>query len=43
MMETICPPGYHYNGFVTTNALEHLAGTKESKEQKSDQQPRQGA
>ena len=21
IMETMCPPGYHHNGFVTTHAL----------------------
>ena len=24
IMKTICPPGYHYNGFVTTHALGHM-------------------
>ena len=23
-MKTICPPGYHHNGFVATHALEHV-------------------
>ena len=23
-MKTMCPPGYHYNGFVTTLALGHM-------------------
>ena len=23
-MKTICPPGYHYNDFVTTHALGHI-------------------
>ena len=23
-METMCPPGYHHNGFVATHALGHL-------------------
>ena len=22
-MKTMCPPGYHYNGFVATHALWH--------------------
>ena len=24
-MTTVCPLGYHHNGFVTTHALEHMA------------------
>ena len=24
IMKTMCPPGYHQNGFVATNALEHM-------------------
>ena len=24
IMKTMCPPGYHQNGFVTTYALEHM-------------------
>ena len=23
-MKTMCPPGYHHNGFVTTHALGHM-------------------
>ena len=23
-MKTICPPSYHYNGFVATHALGHM-------------------
>ena len=23
-METMCPPGYHHNGFVATHALGHM-------------------
>ena len=23
-MKTMCPPGYHYNGFVATHALGHM-------------------
>ena len=23
-MKTMCPPGYHDNGFVTTHALRHM-------------------
>ena len=24
IMNTMCPPGYHHNGFVATHALEHM-------------------
>ena len=24
IMKTICPPGYHHNGFVATHALRYL-------------------
>ena len=24
IMKTMCPPGYHHNGFMTTHALEHV-------------------
>ena len=24
IMKTICPPGYHHNGFVATHALGHI-------------------
>ena len=24
MMKTMCPPGYHHNGFVATHALGHM-------------------
>ena len=24
IMETMCPPGYHHNGFVATHALGHM-------------------
>ena len=24
VMKTICPPGYHHNGFVATHALAHV-------------------
>ena len=24
IMKTICPPGYHHNGFVATHALAHV-------------------
>ena len=24
IMKTICPPGYHHNGFVATHALGHM-------------------
>ena len=23
-MKTMCPPGYHHNGFMATHALEHM-------------------
>ena len=23
-MKTMCPPGYHHNGFVATHALTHM-------------------
>ena len=23
-MKTMCPPGYHHNGFVATHALGHI-------------------
>ena len=23
-MKTMCPPGYHHNGFVATHALAHI-------------------
>ena len=23
IMKTMCPPGYHHNGFVAAHALEH--------------------
>ena len=23
-MKTMCPPGYHHNGFLATHALEHM-------------------
>ena len=23
-MKTMCPPGYHHNGFMTTHALGHM-------------------
>ena len=23
-MKTMCPPGYHHNGFLTTHALGHM-------------------
>ena len=23
-MKTMCPPGYHHNGFVATDALGHM-------------------
>ena len=23
-MKTMCPPGYHHNGFVAAHALEHM-------------------
>ena len=43
-MKTMCPPGYHRNGFVATHALGHMmfhiAGTNEPK---SAQQAKQGA
>ena len=25
-MKTMCPPGYHHNGFVATHALGHIMG-----------------
>ena len=33
-MKTMCPPGYHHNGFVTTHALgqvpqSHCGGNRE--------------
>ena len=43
IMKTICPPGYHHNGFVATWAHDvrlHIAGTNEPK---SAQQAKQGA
>ena len=24
IMKTMCPPGYHHNGFVATHVLEHM-------------------
>ena len=24
IIKTMCPPGYHHNGFVTTHALGHM-------------------
>ena len=24
IMKTMCPPGYHHNGFMATHALEHM-------------------
>ena len=24
IMKTVCPPGYHHNGFVATHALGHM-------------------
>ena len=24
-MKTMCPPGYHHNGFVATHALGHMS------------------
>ena len=24
IMKTVCPPGYHHNGFVATHALKHM-------------------
>ena len=45
-MKTMCPPGYHHNGFVATHALGHMmygytliAGTNEPE---SAQQAKQG-
>ena len=29
-MKTMCPPGYHHNGFVATHALGHMT-SKSSK------------
>ena len=26
-MKTVCPPGYHHNGFVATHALGHMYGS----------------
>ena len=26
-MKTMCPPGYHHNGFVATHALGHMKYT----------------
>ena len=26
-MRTMCPPGYHHNGFVATHALGHIIST----------------
>ena len=26
-MKTMCPPGYHHNGFVATHALGHMVIT----------------
>ena len=26
-MKTLCPPGYHHNGFEATHALGHMMGT----------------
>ena len=26
-MKTMCPPGYHHNGFVVTHALGHMMQT----------------
>ena len=46
IMKTMCPPGYHHNGFVVTHALGHMmhglhiAGTYEPKRA---QQAKQGA
>ena len=27
IMKTMCPPGYHHNGFVATHALGHMSYT----------------
>ena len=27
IMKTMCPPGYHHNGFVATHALGHMMCT----------------
>ena len=27
-MKTMCPPGYHYNGFMATHALSHTSCAK---------------
>ena len=27
IMKTMCPPGYHHNGFVATHALGHMNRT----------------
>ena len=27
IMKTMCPPGYHHNGFVATHALRHMMCT----------------
>ena len=24
IMKTMCPPGYHHNGFMATHTLEHM-------------------
>ena len=28
IMKTMCPPGYHHNGFVATDALGHMMNRK---------------
>ena len=29
-MKTMCPPGYHHNGFVATHALGHMMPNRTS-------------
>ena len=42
IMKRMCPPGYHYYGFVATHALGlHIAGT--NNKPKSAEQVKQGA
>ena len=28
IMKTMCPPGYHHNGFVATHALGHMSTSR---------------
>ena len=32
IMKTMCPPGYHHNGFVATHALGHMSHCGDNRE-----------